>query len=152
MRDYKKVYTFRAAPDVYYVWVGGSCDYANEERAGGGAYIIEKENKRYDEYFISEMHTTEFRMLFKVMLHAMREIPTESKICFLTNVAYLQNFDKEPTAATANADLIVQCITAKARHKECYVKIIPYHKFSQLPETHNVAHNAMIEQRNHKNG
>jgi len=27
---------------TYYMWVGGSCDYAHEERAGGGAYIMEK--------------------------------------------------------------------------------------------------------------
>ncbi len=27
--------------DTLYIWVGGSCDYGHEERAGGGAYIAE---------------------------------------------------------------------------------------------------------------
>ncbi len=30
---------------TYYIWVGGSCDYAHEKRAGGGAYIMEKVTK-----------------------------------------------------------------------------------------------------------
>ena len=148
MRDIKKAFPFRANADTYYVWVGGSCDYAHEERAGSGAYIIEKENKRFDEYVISELHTTEFRMLLKVMLHAMSVIPPQSKICFLSNVAYLQNFDRQPDDATTNGDLIQQCIAAKANHLECFVKIIPYHKYPALPETHEMAHRAMKELRN----
>ena len=34
---------FRMDSATYYIWVGGSCDYAHEERAGGGAYIMEKD-------------------------------------------------------------------------------------------------------------
>ena len=150
MRDFKKSIPFRAMADTYYVWVGGSCDYAHEERAGSGAYIIEKENKRIDDYIISEFHTTEFRMLLKVMLHAMTQIPTGAKICFLSNVAYLQNFDKQPDATMANSDLIEQCIVAKANHAECFVKIIPYHKYPTLPETHEMAHRAMKDLRNNQ--
>ena len=26
---------------TYYVWIGGSCDYAHKERAGGAAVVIE---------------------------------------------------------------------------------------------------------------
>ena len=26
---------------IYYVWIGGSCDYGHKERAGGAAVIIE---------------------------------------------------------------------------------------------------------------
>ena len=56
---------------IYYVWVGGSCDYGHEERCSGGAYIMEKDGKVIDEYVISDDPTTEFRMILTVMIHAM---------------------------------------------------------------------------------
>lgn len=130
-------------PDFYYVWVGGSCDYAHEERAGGGAYIMEKNGVTIDTYVTADFATTEFRMMLTVMLHAMESVPKDSHIVFLTNVSYIQNFDKEPTAGSANADLIAACISAKARHNSVTVKIVPYHKYPQLPDTHDMAHRVM---------
>ena len=44
------------------------------------------------------------------MIKVMQEIPEGSDILFLTNAAYIQNFDKTPTAKSANPDLILQCI------------------------------------------
>lgn len=129
-------------PDVYYIWVGGSCDYAHKERSGGGAYIMERNEKVVDTYVISSFDTTEFRMMLTVMLHAMDTIPEASSIVFLTNVAYIQNYDNLKDGV-ANADLILQCIEAKKRHKSVTVKIVGYHKFHQLPDTHEMAHEAM---------
>ena len=51
---------------------------------------------------ISDLHTTEFRMMLTLMLKVMQEIPEGSDILFLTNAAYIQNFDKTPTAKSAN--------------------------------------------------
>lgn len=82
---------------TYYIWVGGSCDYAHEERAGDGAYIMEKDGKVVERYDIADLHTTEFRMMLTAMLHAMETVPEGSDVVFLTNVSYIQqNFDKEP--------------------------------------------------------
>lgn len=131
-------------PDTYYVWVGASCDYAHEERASAGAYIIEQNSKVIDTYVTADHHTTEFRMMLTVMIHAMEILPPHSTIVFLTNVAYIQNFDKQPSEGAANQDLILQCISAKEKHESASVKIISYHKFPQLPETHRMAHEAMI--------
>lgn len=136
-------------PDVYYIWVGGSCDYAHKERAGGGAYIMERNEKVTDTYVISSFDTTEFRMMLEVMLHAMETIPEASSIVFLTNVAYIQNFDNLKDGA-ANSDLIERCIKAKKRHTSVTVKIIGYHKFHQLPDTHEMAHEAMNKLRRMK--
>ena len=140
----------RMDADTYYVWVGGSCDYAHKERAGGGAYIIEKDNEFIDTYVTADTGTTEFRMMLTVMLYAMATIPEGSSIVFLTNVSYIQNFDKEPTDSSANADLIRECIAAKRRHSSAVVRIIPYHKYHQLPDTHDMAHKAMLKLRNRK--
>lgn len=108
---------------TYYIWVGGSCDYAHEERAGGGAYIMEKDGKVVECYDIADLHTTEFRMILTAMLHAMETVPKGSDIVFLTNVSYIQqNFDKEPTEMSANADLIQAYIAAKRRHTSVVVK------------------------------
>ena len=136
--------------DTYYVWVGGSCDYAHKERTGGGAYIMEKDDKVIDTYVTADTGTTEFRMMLTVMLHAMATVPQGSTIVFLTNVSYIQNFDKEPTDSSANADLIRECIAAKRRHNSAVVRIIPYHKYHQLPDTHDMAHEAMLKLRNKK--
>ena len=133
---------------TYYVWVGGSCDYGHEERCSGGAYIMEKDGKVIDEYVISDDHTTEFRMILTVMIHAMEVIPEGSAIVFMTNVAYIQNFNKEPTDKTANADLIRDCISVKEKHKSAIVKLVPFHKYTQLPRTHEMAHEAMMKHRN----
>ena len=135
---------------TYYIWVGGSCDYAHVERAGGGAYIMEKDGNVVDTYVTTDQDTTEFRMMLTVMLHAMAVVPDGSSIVFLTNVSYIQNFDKEPTDASANADLIRECIAAKERHTSVVVKTVPYHKYAQLPETHDMAHRAMLKLRDKK--
>ena len=140
----------RMEAGTYYVWVGGSCDYAHKERAGGGAYIMEKDNEVIDTYVTADIGTTEFRMMLTVMLHAMATTPESSNIVFLANVSYIKNFDKEPTDASANADLIRECIAAKRRHSSAVVRIIPYHKYHQLPDTHDMAHEAMLKLRNRK--
>ena len=140
----------RMDADTYYVWVGGSCDYAHKERAGGGAYIMEKNNEVIDTYVTADIGTTEFRMMLTVMLHAMETLPEGSSVVFLTNVSYIQNFDKEPTDSSSNADLIRECIAAKRRHSSAAVRIIPYHKYHQLPDTHDMAHEAMLKLRNKK--
>ena len=132
---------------TYYVWVGGSCDYGHEERCSGGAYIMEKDGKVIDEYVISDDHTTEFRMILTVMIHAMEVILEGSAIVFMTNVAYIQNFDKEPTDKAANADLIRDCISVKEKHKSVIVKLVPFHKYTQMPRTHEMAHEAMMKLR-----
>ena len=55
-------------------------------------------------------------MMLTLMVKVMQEIPEGSEILFLTNVAYIQNFDKAPTSKSANPDLIIQCIEEKKRH------------------------------------
>ena len=98
---------------IYYVWIGGSCDYGHKERAGGAAVVIEHNGNIISRDVISDLHTTEFRMMLTLMVKVMQEIPGGSDILFLTNAAYIQNFDKTPTAKSANPDLIVQCIEEK---------------------------------------
>ena len=139
----KSKVTFRMKPDTYYIWCGGSCNYASKRRESGGAYIMEKEGMPAETYVISGMETTEFRMILQVMIHAIEVIPEGSEIVFLTNVAYIQNFDAPPTDKSANADLIQQCISLKEKHRQISVKIVSYHKYPQLPRTHELAHQAM---------
>lgn len=142
----KKQPTIKMAAGTYYIWVGGSCDYAHKERAGGGAYIMEKEGEEIERYEVADISTTEFRMMLVSMLHAMGSCPDGSDIVFLTNVSYIQqNFSKPPTDKSANADLITKCIEAQKLHTSVTVKIVPYHKHPQLPETHDIAHRAMLE-------
>lgn len=143
-----KELTLRMEPGTYYVWVGGSCDYAHPERAGGGAYIVEQENKETAAYSTADFRTTEFRMMLTVMLHAMDQLPAASSITFITNVAYIhQVFGKEPAEGGANGDLIDCCLTAIGRHKDVKVRMVNYHKYHQLPDTHRMAHEAMCELR-----
>ena len=112
---------------------------------------MEKDGKVVERYDIADQHTTEFRMMLSVMLHAMDILPEGASIVFLTNVSYIQqNFDKEPTEKSANADLIKACIAAKGRHTSVAVKNVPYHKYAQLPETHDMAHRAMLKLRARK--
>ena len=157
---------------TYYVWIGGSCDYGHKERAGGAAVVIElmeqreqsqrdlnsaesrqkKTKSQHDGSIISrdvisDLHTTEFRMMLTLMVKVMNELPDGSDILFLTNAAYIQNFDKTPTAKSANPDLISQCIEAKTRHNSVSVKIVPYHKSPLLIETHDMATEAMTKTR-----
>lgn len=147
----KKEVKLRMIPETYYVWVGGSCDYAHEERSSGGAYIMMKDDKVIDTYTVSDIHTTEFRMILTVMIHAMEVIPTGADIVFLSNVSYIQqNFDKKPTSDSANADLISECISSKSCHNSVIVKIVPFHKYAELSETHTLAHEAMLTNRIHK--
>lgn len=152
MRERSKKITekpkFKMQPDTYYVWIGASCDYAHEERCSAGAYIMEQNNQKIDTYVVADDHTTEFRMMLTVMLHAMEVLPVNATIIFLTNVAYIQqNWDRQPTSESANSDLILRCISAKRRHESATVKVVSYHKFPQLPETHRMAHEAMEQHR-----
>lgn len=129
--------------NTYCIWIGGSCDYGHKERAGAAACIIEHEGKTLRKDVVTELHTTEFRMMLTVMVKAMRELPADSEIMFLTNVAYIQNFDTPPTSQSANPDLILQCIEEKKRHASVSVKIVPYHKHRQLVDTHELSSGAM---------
>jgi len=132
---------------TYYVWIGGSCDYGHKERAGGAAVVIEHNGNIISRDVISDLHTTEFRMMLTLMVKVMQEIPEGSDILFLTNAAYIQNFDKTPTSKSANPDLIIQCIEEKKRHNSVGVKIVQYHKSPLLIETHDMATEAMAKTR-----
>lgn len=132
---------------TYYVWIGGSCDYGRPDRAGGAAVIIEHGGKIVARDVIADLHTTEFRMMLTQMIKAMIVLPEGSNILFLSNAAYITNFDKEPGPKSANPDLVLQCIEAKRRHNTVGVKIVPYHKSPLLIETHAMAHEAMEERR-----
>ena len=135
---------------TYYVWIGGSCDYGHKERAGGAAVVIEHNGKIIKDV-ITDLHTTEFRMMLTLMVKVMNELPENSDILFLTNAAYIQNFDKEPTQKSANPDLIAQCIEAKLRHNSVSVKIVQYHKTPLLIETHDTSTEAMKKLRTEYN-
>lgn len=149
--------------DILYIWVGGSCDYGHKERAGGGAYIaqtFESESKdsakakTIDTYTCAEFDTTEFKMIFKAMNHALEKfgfasnsncepvatLPTTfSKIIFLSNVQYILNFEfSQPETSSDKSSPKVS------------VKILPYHKFNQQKEVHEMASNAMRDLRNSK--
>ena len=136
---------------TYYVWIGGSCDYGHKERAGGAAVVIEHNGKIISKDVIADLHTTEFRMMLTLMVKVMNELPEGSDILFLTNAAYIQKFDNEPTTKSANPDLIVQCIEAKQRHNSVSVKIVQYHKSPLLIETHDTSTEAMRELREEYN-
>ena len=135
---------------TYYVWIGGSCDYGHKERAGGAAVVIEHNGKIIKDV-ITDLHTTEFRMMLTLMVKVMNELPEGSDIIFLTNAAYIQNFDKEPTQKSANPDLIAQCIESKLRHNSVSVKIVQYHKTTLLIETHDTSTEAMKKLRTEYN-
>ena len=158
---------------TYYVWIGGSCDYGHKERAGGAAVVIENNGNIISRDVISDLHTTEFRMMLTLMVKVMQELEPGSDILFLTNAAYIQNFDKTPTTksanrtsieskdvslltisaesrgrkARANSDLILQCIEEKKRHNSVGAKIVQYHKSPLLMETHDMATEAMAKTR-----
>ena len=136
---------------TYYVWIGGSCDYGHKERAGGAAVIIEQDRTIISKEVIADLHTTEFRMMLTLMVKVMNELPEESAILFLTNAAYIQNFDKAPTPKSANPDLIAQCIESKQRHDSVSVKIVQYHKSPLLIETHDTSTETMKKLRNEYN-
>ena len=120
----------------YKIWIGGSCDYGHKERAGAAACIIEYEGQTLRKDVVSDLHTTKFRMMLTLMVKTMAELPKDSELIFLTNAAYIQNFDTPPTSKSANPDLILQCIEEKKRHHSVSVKIVPYHKSPLLIETH----------------
>ena len=136
---------------IYYIWIGGSCDYGHKERAGAAAAVIELDGKVTGRKDIAELHTTEFRMMLSLMVQIMGELPEGSDIVFLTNAAYIQNFDREPGPKSANPDLILRCIESKKRHSSVYVKIVPYHKSPLLIETHDTSTEAMKEIRAARN-
>ena len=52
---------------TYYVWIGGSCDYGHKERAGGAAVVIENNGNIISRDLISDLHTTEFRMMLTLI-------------------------------------------------------------------------------------
>lgn len=133
--------------NTYYAWVGGSCDYGHKERAGAAAVVIERNGDIVMKDVIADLHTTEFRMMLTLMVKVMQELPEGSDIVFLTNAAYIQNFDKTPTAKSANADLITQCIEIKERHRSVNVSIVKYHKSPLLIETHDSSTEAMKKRR-----
>ena len=85
--------------------------------------------------------------MLTLMVKVMYALPDCSDLLFLTNAAYLQNFDKTPTAKSANPDLITQCIKAKMKHNSVGVKIVQYHKSPLLIETHDMATEAMTKKR-----
>lgn len=144
--SFKKTIKPKLAPDTYYVWVGGSCDYGHESRNSAGAYIMVLNDTTIEEYVISEDHTTEFRMILSVMVHAMEVIPKGSDIVFLTNVQYIQqNYCKAPSSTSANSDLIQMCIDIIQKHRTVSVKVIQYHRSENLIRTHEMAHLAMIQ-------
>ncbi len=132
---------------TYYVWIGGSCDYGHKERAGGAAVVIEHNGSIISRDVISDLYTTEFRMMLTLMVKVMQELEPGSDILFLTNAAYIQNFDKTPTAKSANQDLILQCIEEKKKHNFVGVKIVQYHRSPLLIETHDMATEAMAKTR-----
>jgi hypothetical protein len=144
----QKEYKLRTTPGTHYVWVAGSCDYAHEERCSGGAYLMQLNDETMESYVISDDHTTEFRMILSVMVHAMQVLPSDSDIVFLTNVSYIQqNWDRQPSDKSANADLISLCLSEKERHHSVMVKLVPFHKYQLLSITHEAAHEAMINHR-----
>lgn len=145
----QKEYKLRTNPGTHYVWVAGSCDYSHKERCSGGAYLMQLNDKTIESDAISDDHTTEFRMILSAMIHAMQVLPADSDIVFLTNVSYIQqNWDRQPTDKSANANLIGECLTERERHHSVTVKLVPFHKYHLLPMTHELAHEAMIKHRN----
>lgn len=123
--------------------------HTRQDAAEGLTSCRETNNEVVETYTISNDQTTEFRMILTCMIHAMKVVPEGSDIVFLTNVSYiLQNFDKQPTNDSANADLISECIATKGRQHSVTVKLIPFHKYNQLQETHEMAHAAMLKLRN----
>ncbi len=144
----QKEYKLKMQPDVYYVWVAGACDYGHEERCSGGAYNLQRNEEILETYVTSDAHTTEFRMILTVMIHAMEEIPSGSDIISLTNVSYIQqNFDRKPQPKSANPDLINECRKLKEHHNSVSVKLVSFHKYHLLTETNTLAHEAMLELR-----
>jgi 2-C-methyl-D-erythritol 4-phosphate cytidylyltransferase len=139
--------TMTQKANIYYAWIGGSCDYGHKERAGAAAAVIERNGDIVMKDVIADLHTTEFRMMLTLMVKVMQELPDGSDIVFLTNAAYIQNFDKAPTAKSANADLIAKCIEFKKRHHSAIVSILKYHKSPLLIETHDASTEAMKERR-----
>lgn len=120
--------------EIIYVWVGGSCDYGHKERAGGGAYIAQifnneskngADGKTIDTFSCAEFNTTEFKMIFSAMNHAVEKFAGQ-RIVFLSNVQYILNFEKQ--------DLVD-------------LRILPFHKFSQQQQVHELASQAMRELR-----
>lgn len=105
---------------TYYVWIGGSCDYGHKERAGGAAVVIEHNGNIISRDVISDLHTTEFRMMLTLMIKVMQEIPKGS---------------------------IIQCIEEKKRHNSVGGKIVQYHKSPLLIKTHDRATEAMAKTR-----
>ena len=63
------------------------------QRAGGAAVVIEHKGSIISRDVISDLHTTEFRMMLTLIVKVMNELPDGSDILFLTNAAYIQNFE-----------------------------------------------------------
>ena len=61
-------------------------------------------------------------LILTLMIQLMDEIPEGSDIVFLTNAAYIQNFDREPGPKSANQDLILKCIESKKKQPSAVAK------------------------------
>ena len=72
---------------TYYIWIGGSCASGHQERAGGAAVVIEHNGNIISRDVISDLHTTEFRMMLTLMVKVLHELKEGSDIFFLTNAA-----------------------------------------------------------------
>ena len=98
------------------------------------AFVIERNVSIISRDVISDLHTTEFRMMLTLMIKVMQEIPEGSDILFLTNAAYIQNFDKTPTSKSAYKDKVVivtggaqgigKCIAEEFRKQGALVEVI----------------------------
>lgn len=120
-------------------------DDAKEDLVRDLKYLLARGSAKA--HVATDFCTTEFRMLLKVMEHAMNNAPAGSNLVFKTNVEYLRNFDRTPSAKTANADLICKCIEAKSRLASATVRLVQYHKFAALEVVHDMATAAMQDLR-----
>ena len=109
--------------------------------------VIESAGRTIGREAISDLHTTEFRMMLTLMVKVMRHLPEASDLLFFANDAFIMSFDEVASAMAANPDWVQQCIEAKARHRSVAVKIVAYHKSKLLIETHAMATEAMAQTR-----
>lgn len=149
--------------ETLYIWVGGSCDYAHKERAGGGAYIAEiyddslrplsndahsslsnksRSSSREQSatiigtYTTADFNTKEFQMIYRAMDHALAQFGSDSGSAFANRkIVFLSN---------------VQYIQNYPKHENVEIKILPYHMFPQQKQVHDMASNAMRKLRNGK--
>lgn len=115
--------------------------FEEESKDGSGATVI-------DTYTTSDFSTKEFQMIYRAMDHALEKFSTApdnsedsgdladsaaalrthsfTKIIFLSNVQYIQNYPKPENVE---------------------IRILPYHKFSRQKDVHDMASKAMRDLR-----